>query len=142
MTITGGTALAQDEIDRMIREAESHAEEDRRRREAAEARNQADNVSYQTEKLLKEQADQLTDEERTRIENANDELRKLLEDESSSPEDLRRKTEEVLEASQALAQRLYQQQQSAGTAGGPTEATIDEDEVVEAEIVDEGEESA
>ncbi|MDP8959042.1 MAG: Hsp70 family protein, partial [Actinomycetota bacterium] len=138
MTITGGTALGRDEIERMVHDAEAHAEEDRRRREAAETRNQADNVSYQTEKLLKEHGDKLSDEERSRIDTALDDLRKLLEDDTSSTESLRSTTDEVLQASQALAQRIYQQQAagqepSAGTAS-------DDEEVVEAEIVDEGQE--
>ncbi|MGH8935833.1 MAG: molecular chaperone DnaK [Acidimicrobiia bacterium] len=142
MTITGGTALAKDEIERMVRDAEAHANEDRRRREAAETRNQADNVAYQTEKLIKEHGDKLADEERSRIDTALDELRKLLENEQSPTEDLRRKTDEVIQASQALAQRLYQQQAAAGPTAASGESPADEDEVVEAEIIDEGEEKS
>ncbi|MGH9053314.1 MAG: molecular chaperone DnaK [Acidimicrobiia bacterium] len=142
MTITGGTALAKDEIERMVRDAEAHANEDRRRREAAETRNQADNVAYQTEKLIKEHGDKLADEERSRIDTALDELRKLLESEQSPTEDLRRKTDEVIQASQALAQRLYQQQAAAGPTAASGESPADEDEVVEAEIIDEGEEKS
>ncbi|MGH9166941.1 MAG: molecular chaperone DnaK, partial [Acidimicrobiia bacterium] len=142
MTITGGTALAKDEIERMVRDAEAHANEDRRRREAAETRNQADNVAYQTEKLIKEHGDKLADEERSRIDTALDELRKLLENEQSPTEDLRSKTDEVIQASQALAQRLYQQQAAAGPTASSGESPADEDEVVEAEIIDEGEEKS
>jgi molecular chaperone DnaK len=142
MTITGGTALASDEIERMVRDAEAHADEDRRRREAAETRNQADNVAYQTEKLIKEHGDKLADEERSRIDTALDELRKLLENEDSPTEDLRRKTDEVIQASQALAQRLYQQQAAAGPTAASEETPADDDEVVEAEIIDEGEEKS
>ena len=68
MTITGGTALDKDEIDRMMKEAEAHAEEDRQRREAAEVRNNADALVYQTEKLLKDQADKVTDDDKAKIE--------------------------------------------------------------------------
>jgi molecular chaperone DnaK len=142
MTITGGTALASDEIERMVRDAEAHADEDRRRREAADTRNQADNVAYQTEKLIKEHGDKLADEERSRIDTALDELRKLLENEQSPTEDLRGKTDEVIQASQALAQRLYQQQAAAGPTAASGETPADEDEVVEAEIIDEGEEQS
>src|SRR6202030_1740374 len=70
MTITGGTALSKDEIDRMMKEAEPHAEEDRQRREEAEIRNNADSLVFQTEKLLREQADKVTAEDRAKIEAA------------------------------------------------------------------------
>ena len=82
MTITGGTALADDEIDRMVKDAEQYAEEDRQRREAAETRNQGDQLVHQTEKLLTEQAEQLSDDERTQIESALKDLRTTLEDQS------------------------------------------------------------
>src|SRR5207253_3483680 len=68
MTITGGTALSKDDIDTMVREAEAHAEEDRQRREEAETRNNADSLVFQTEKLLKEQADNVSEDERQKIE--------------------------------------------------------------------------
>ncbi len=138
MTITGGTALAEDEIDRMIKDAEAHADEDRQRREAAETRNQADQVVHQTEKLLKEQEEQLNEEEKSAIESALGELRTAVENKDSTPEDLRSKMDEVLKASQALAQRLYQQQ--AAEAASDTGDESDE-EVVDAEIIDEGDES-
>ncbi len=137
MTISGGTALPQEDIDRMIKEAEQYADEDRKRREAAETRNQADQLVHATDKLLKEQAEQLTDDEKSAIEEALGELKTALEDEATSPEDLRTKMEALTTASQALAQRLYQQAQqaAAGAEGG------EDEDVVEAEIVDEGEES-
>ncbi len=142
MTITGGTALAREDIDRMVRDAEQHAEEDKARREAAETRNQADQVVHQTEKLLKEQAEQLNDEEKEAIETALAELKTTLEDQQTPAAEVRTKMEQVLTASQALAQRLYQQAQQAGAAGGDTEAgeAGDDDDIVEAEIVDEGDE--
>jgi molecular chaperone DnaK len=139
MTITGGTALADDEIDSMIKDAEAHAEEDRKRREAAETRNQAEQVVHQTEKLLTEQAEQLNDEEKAAIEAALAELRSETENEDATPETLRPKMDAVLQASQALAQRLYQQQAAESAATGSTDSSDDE-EVVEAEIIDEGEE--
>jgi molecular chaperone DnaK len=139
MTITGGTALADDDIDSMIKDAEAHAEEDRVRREAAETRNQAEQVVHQTEKLLTEQAEQLNDEEKAAIESALAELRTETENEAATPETLRPKMDAVLQASQALAQRLYQQQAAESASAGGTESDDDED-VVEAEIIDEGDE--
>ncbi|NIA25783.1 MAG: molecular chaperone DnaK [Gammaproteobacteria bacterium] len=142
MTITGGTALAQQDIDRMVHDAERYAEEDRKLREAAETRNQADQLAHQTDKLLTEQAEQLTDEEKTAITSALDELRTALNDENASTEDLRAKMDAVVTASQSLAQRLYQQQaeQAQQTTVESDEVASDED-IVEAEIIDEGEES-
>ena len=142
MTITGGTALSSDEIDRMVHDAEQYAEEDRKLREAAETRNQADQLAHQTDTLLSEQAEQLNDEEKTAITSALGDLRSALNDESSSTEDLRSKMDALVTASQSLAQRLYQQQaeQAQQTAGASDQEASDED-VVEAEIIDEGEES-
>ena len=138
MTITGGTALANDDIDRMVKDAEQHADEDRQRRETAETRNQGDQLVHQTEKLLTEQAEQLNDDERTQIESALGELRSTLENQSAAADEIRPKMEAVITASQALAQRIYQQaadQQASDESSAPT----DED-IVEAEIIDEGEE--
>ncbi|HDK44988.1 MAG TPA: molecular chaperone DnaK, partial [Actinobacteria bacterium] len=142
MTITGGTALAQEDIDRMVHDAEQYAEEDRRLREAAETRNQADQLAHQTDKLLTEQAEQLNDEEKTAIASALEELRTTLNDENASTEDLRAKMDAVVSASQSLAQRLYQQQaeQAEQATAASDEGASDED-VVEAEIIDEGDES-
>jgi molecular chaperone DnaK len=138
MTITGGTALASDEIDRMVKDAEQHAEEDRQRREAAETRNQGDQLVHQTEKLLTEQAEQLSDDERTQIESALGELRTTLEDQSAAADEIRSKMEAVITASQALAQRIYQQ--AAEQQAGEESSVPDDEDIVEAEIVDEGEE--
>lgn len=144
MTITGGTALDRDEIDRMMKEAESHAEEDKQRREAAETRNNADSLVYQTEKLLKDQADKVTDDDKAKIEAALGELKEALAGEDVDA--IKAKHEALIQASQEFAQRLYQaaqqQQQAAGgdagAAGGAQQPS--DDEVADAEIVDEGEE--
>ncbi len=143
MTITGGTALNKDEIDRMMKEAEAHAEEDKQRREAAEVRNNADALVYQTEKLIKDQAEKIADDDRTKIEAAIGELKEALAGEDV--EAITAKHEALVQASQEFAQRLYQAaqaQQAAGGAGAPggapgAEAPSD-DEVADAEIVDEG----
>ncbi len=147
MTITGGTALGKDEIDRMVREAEAHAEEDRKRREEAETRNAADSLVFQTEKLLNEQGDKVQPEERTKIEDA----LKALKDALAGPdvEAVRRAHEGLITASQEFAQRLYAAAQQAqagaggpGPEGGPTTGApggagpSSDDEVADAEIVD------
>ena len=146
MTITGGTALSKDDIDTMVKEAEAHAEEDRQRREEAETRNNADSLVFQTEKLLKEQADNVSEDERQKIEEKLKALKDALA--GSDIEAVTRGHEELLAASQEFAQRLYQQsaqsQQQEGAAGGgtagpgagPSSAPSD-DEVADAEIVDE-----
>ncbi len=148
MTITGGTALSKDDIDTMVREAEAHAEEDRQRHEEAETRNNADSLVFQTEKLLKEQADNVSEDERQKIEEKLKALKDALA--GSDIEAVKRGHEELLAASQEFAQRLYQQsaqsqQQegaagggTAGSAGGPSSAPSD-DEVADAEIVDDDE---
>jgi molecular chaperone DnaK len=143
MTITGGTALGKDEIERMMKEAEAHAEEDKERRDAAEVRNNADALVYQTEKLIKDQAEKIADDDRTKIEAAIGELKEALAGEDI--EAIKAKHDGLVQASQEFAQRLYQaaqQQQAAGGAGAPggaagAEAPSD-DEVADAEIVDEG----
>ena len=139
VTITGGTALSQDEIDRMVSDAESHANEDEKRRTLAEARNQADHTAYQTEKLLEEHGDKLTDDEKAPITDKIAELRKLLEDEASA-EDLNRVREETMKASQILGQKIYEASAAESAAAGETDDAAGDD-VVEAEIVDEGEEA-
>ncbi len=149
MTITGGTALDKDEIERMMKEAEAHADEDRQRREAAEVRNNADALVYQTEKLLKDQADKVTDDDKNKIESALGELKEALQGEDV--EAIRAKHEALIQASQEFAQRLYQaaqanQQAAGGAPGGDAGAAgaqpPSDDEVADAEIVDEGEEKS
>ncbi|MDX2343640.1 MAG: molecular chaperone DnaK [Acidimicrobiia bacterium] len=139
VTITGGTALAQDEIDRMVGDAEDHANDDTERRSLAEARNQADHTAYQTDNMLEEHGDKLTDEEKAPITDKVAELRKLLA-EQAGPEDLNRVREEVLKVSQILGQKIYEAS-AAENAEAETDETPDSDDVVEAEIVDEGKEA-
>ncbi len=141
MTITGGTALSQDEIDRMMTDAEAHAEEDRARREAVEARNNADNVAYQTEKLLKEHEELLSDEEKDDINQKLTELKAVLGNEEAEANELAEKADALIAASQVFGQRINEAAQAAaqaGEAGGEQSADDDDDEeVVDAEIVDE-----
>jgi molecular chaperone DnaK len=142
MTITGQSASSRDEIERMMRDAEAHAEEDRKRREEAELRNNADTLVYQTEKLLKEQGDKAPADERKSIDDA---LRGLKDALAGTDIDaVRRAHESLISASQAFASRLYQQaaQQAQGGSGGPGGTSGEgsgsaDDEVADAEIVDE-----
>jgi molecular chaperone DnaK len=145
MTITGGTALSKDEIDRMIKDAESFAAEDHKRREAAEARNQADQLTYQVETFLKDNGDKLSDADKAELTTSNDDLQQALKDESTDAETLRAKSEALLQVWQRAGQSLHeaaQGSQAAAAGGGdetsaPSEEGGDED-VVEGEIVDEG----
>jgi molecular chaperone DnaK len=137
MTITGGTKLAGDEIQRMVKEAEAHANEDRQRREEAEARNQADNVIYQTEKTLKEHGDKLDESDRKMVEDALQEAKDALA--GSDVERIKSTSEQVMTASQKFAEVLYQRAQQQAPADGEAPGTTPgDDEVVDAEVVDEG----
>ena len=115
MTITGQSALNRDEIDRMMREAESHAEEDRKRREEAEVRNNADTLVYQTEKLLKEQGEKATPEDKTAIEDALKSVKEALA--GTDVDAIKTAHESLISASQNFASRLYQQA-AANAQGG------------------------
>jgi molecular chaperone DnaK len=143
MTITGGSALASDEIDRMVKDAEAYAEEDLKRRDAVEARNQAEQLVNQTEKVLSEQGENLTEDERSPIEAALADLRTAAAAEDTSTEDLRSKMEHLATVSQGAFTRMYEQAASEqASAGGPVEGdVVDDDDVVDAEIIDEGDES-
>jgi molecular chaperone DnaK len=148
MTITGGTALSKDEIDRMVKEAEAFAAEDHKRREWAEARNQADQLTYQIDQFLQENGDKLPDADRAELTTKNDELKQALKDDSTETETLRPLTDQVMQIWQRAGQALHQQsqqtqqqqqQEAAAGGGGEASSTTDGDEdVVEGEIVDEG----
>jgi molecular chaperone DnaK len=139
MTITGGTALPKEEMDRMMREAEQFAEEDRRRREVAEARNLADNLVYQTERSLKEFGDKLSTSDRASIDTNLEDLKEALKTDDLSR--IKSATDALTQSSHKLAQQVYAQSQSAGgprSSGGAAAAGGSDDEVVDAEIVEEG----
>ncbi|HXV72448.1 MAG TPA: molecular chaperone DnaK [Acidimicrobiia bacterium] len=141
MTITGGTALAQNDIDRMVKDAEAYAEEDAKRREQVETRNQAEQLVNQTEKLIEESGEQMTDEEKSAVDAAKSALSEVLANADAETEEIRSKMDELVSASQAMATRLYQQasaQQQTGASDGDT--STDDDDVVEAEIVDDEDE--
>ncbi|HEV8651095.1 MAG TPA: molecular chaperone DnaK [Actinomycetes bacterium] len=155
MTITGGTSLPKDDIDRMIREAESYAEEDRRRREAAEAKNRAEQLVYQTEKSLKDYGDKISDDDRSTVEQALATMKeKLTGDDTvaitSATEALQQASYKLAEAVYAQAQQPSQGQPSQGQPGpggsastgaagdGAATAQAGDGDVVDAEIIDEG----
>jgi molecular chaperone DnaK len=142
MTITGGTALSKDEIDRMMKEAEAHAEEDRVRREEAEVRNNADSLVFQTEKLLKDQADKVQPDDQQKMEEALKEVKDALA--GTDIDAVKRGHENLIAVSQDFAQRLYQQAQASQSAGDATGSASapDDDEVADAEIVDEPDEES
>jgi len=147
MTITGQSSLAKDDIERMVRDAESHAEDDRTRREEAEVRNQADTLVYQTEKLLKEQGDKFEGSEKDDVEAALKGVKDALA--GTSVEEIKDATEKLVGVSQSFSQRLYEQASATASsgsagAGGPSgdgaggaEDTSSDEDVVDAEIVDE-----
>ncbi len=135
MTITGQSSLDKDVIDQMVRDAESHADEDRLRKEQAEVRNTADNLVYQTEKLLADQADQLNEDETTSVTEKLESLKKALDgDDTDAVKDA---TEALMSASQEFGQRLYEAAQAEQAAGATDGGDVADDDVVDAEIVDE-----
>ncbi len=141
MTITGGTALNKDEIDRMMKEAEAHAEEDRKRREEAEIRNNADSLVFQTEKILREQADKVQPEDRERIEAALKELKDALA--GTDTDAVKRAHEGLNVALQDFSQKLYQQTQASAAGGAPGgSSTPNDDDVADAEIVDDADDQS
>ena len=142
MTITGGTALSSEEIDRMVEDAERYAEEDAERRASADARNRADQMINQTEKMLEEHGGKLDEAERGALDEALAALRSASDDEGAGAEQIQAKIEAVIQASQPLAQKMYASQAAEGGAGPEPEVTgepLDDEEIVEAEVIEEEE---
>ncbi|MFD9880201.1 molecular chaperone DnaK [Streptomyces alboflavus] len=142
MTVTGGSSLPKDEVNRMREEAEKYAEEDQSRREAAESRNQGEQLVYQTEKFLKDNEDKVPGDVKTEVEEAVSELKEKLKGEDTA--EIRTAAEKVAAVSQKLGQAMYADAQGAQAAGGAEGAApgadapnmSKEDDVVDAEIVD------
>jgi molecular chaperone DnaK len=137
ITITGGTALEQDEIDRMIKDAEQHANDDAKKKELVETRNLAEGMITSTDKMLEENSEKATDEEKEAINIAKDALKSLLEKEDLTIEELKSQIEELTKASQSFAEKLYAESQAA--QDGQSETPDDVEDVVEGEVVDEDE---
>ena len=150
MTITGQSSLAKDEIDRMVRDAEAHAEDDRKRHEEAEVRNSADTLVYQTEKLLKDQGEKFEGSEKEDVESALKNVKDALA--GTDVESIKDATEKLVGVSQSFSQRLYEQASASASAGGDAGfggegagagdasgggESASDDDVVDAEIVDE-----
>ena len=145
VTISGGSALAKDDIDKMVRDAEQFAEDDRKRREEAEVRNRADTLVYTTEKFLAENAEKVPDDVKSEVESAIGDLKKALE--GSDTETIREASEKAAQVSQKMGSAIYAQaqaeQQASGAEGaaagdGATQDSDNDNDVVDAEIVDEG----
>jgi len=139
VTISGGSALSKDEINRMMAEAEKFAEEDAQRRDEAETRNRAESLAYQTEKFVAENAEKIPEDIKSEVEAAVADLKKALE--GTDIDAIKEATEKTAQVSQKMGTAIYAQSQAASTAAG--EQTADaadqqqDDEVVEAEIVEE-----
>jgi molecular chaperone DnaK len=138
--ITGGSALNKDDIEKMVRDAEQYAEEDRRRREEAEVRNQADTLVYSTEKFLGENEDKVPEDIKSEVREALAEVKKAQE--SNDTEAIKTATERAAQVSQKMGTAIYQQAQAQQASSQSESAdgagAQNDDEVVEAEIVDEG----
>jgi molecular chaperone DnaK len=149
MTITGGTALSKEEVERMVQDAEKFAAEDHARREIAEARNQADQLIYQVDKFIEENGDKVPGADKAELTKKNDELKEALKDDAAEAATLNQATEATMQVFQRVGQAMYESQQAAqaegadaGASGGgepdPQTQTESEDDVVEGEIVEEG----
>ncbi len=141
MTITGQSSLDKDAIDQMIKDAEAHAEEDRKRKEEAEVRNNADGLVYQTEKMIKDQAENINDDEKSTLEAKIADVKTALE--GTDLEVIKDATESLMSASQEFGQRLYEQAAADQAAASDAEAdTPSDDDVVDAEIIDDDEQTS
>ena len=139
MTITGQSSLSKDDISKMVKDAEAHAEEDKKRREEAEVRNNADSLVYQTEKVLREQGEKLTPEDKTAVDGPLADLRAALN--GSDTETIKNATEKLMAASQAFSQKLYEaasrDANAEGTSASGQQNGGNDSDIVDAEIVDE-----
>ena len=140
MTITGQSTLDKDAINQMVKDAEAHAEEDRQRREEAEVRNYADSLVYQTEKVLREQGDNVSSDEKAAVEGPLGDLKKALDGNDTAA--IKTATEALMAASQAFSQKLYEAASRDANAAGSSASGQDagagnaDDDIVDAEIVD------
>lgn len=140
MTITGGSALPKDEIDRMIKEAEAHAEEDRKRREEAEVRNNAEQLAYQVEKVLKENEDKVPADVATEVTDAIAAVRTALE--GTDAEAIKSAAEELSQKSMKIGEALAAAAQADAAGAGSEGAAPADDDVVDAEVVEDEDDKA
>ena len=143
VTITGGTALSDEDIEQMIDDAETHAKEDVELKKAAEARNKADHAAYQIEGQLEEHGDKLTDDERKELEDKVATVRSLLDDESASGDALNGAADDLMTGAQVLGQKVYEASQTApeGAEASDEDSSAEADDVVEAEVVEDDDEA-
>ena len=143
MTISGGSALPKEDIDRMVKEAEAHAEEDKKRREDAETRNSAEQQAYSIDKLLKDNKDKLPEDVHSEVSEAVTDLKKALEGDDIEP--VKTAQERLSSVAQKVGEAIYQADaaQAAGDASGATgsassagAASSNDEDIVDAEIVD------
>jgi molecular chaperone DnaK len=140
MTISGGSALGKDEIDRMVREAEQYAEEDAKRREAVEARNQGDQLVYTTEKFLGDNAEKLPDDVKTEVQADVDALKAILANDAATAAEINAGITKLGESSQKMGAAMYAaaEADSAAAGGADSSTGAADEDVVDAEIVDDG----
>ena len=131
ITISGSSGLSEDEINSMVKDAELHKEEDKKRKDAVEARNQADALVHQTEKSMSELGEKVPAEDRSNIEAALNDLKEVLKDENSSKEQIDAKVETLSKASHKLAEAMYKKDENAGANGGNNKK---DDDVIDAEV--------
>ncbi|WP_462104749.1 molecular chaperone DnaK [Campylobacter concisus] len=131
ITISGSSGLSEDEINSMVKDAELHKEEDKKRKDAVEARNQADALVHQTEKSMNELGEKVPAEDRSNIEAALNDLKEVLKDENSSKEQIDAKVEALSKASHKLAEAMYKKDENAGANGGNNKK---DDDVIDAEV--------
>lgn len=138
MTITGGSSLSKEDIERMVREAEEHAAEDKARRETAETRNTAEQLAYSTEKLLKDNDDKLPEDVKTEVQADVDALKSALAGDDETA--VKVAFEKLGESQQKIGQAIYSQQEASAPADGAGEeapaAASDDEDIVDAEVVD------
>jgi molecular chaperone DnaK len=140
MTISGGSALGKDEIDRMVREAEQYAEEDAKRREAVEARNQGDQLVYTTEKFLGDNAEKLPEDVKTEVQADVDALKAILANDAATAAEINAGITKLGESSQKMGAAMYAaaEADSAAAGGADSSTGAADEDVVDAEIVDDG----
>ena len=136
ITITGGTALEEDEIERMVKDAEVHANEDAKKKELVETRNLAESMVTSTEKMLEENKDKATDDEIKAINESKDSLSKVLENQEATLDEMKNSIEELTKASQSFAEKLYAEAQQNNESAENDESN---DDVVDGEVVEEDE---
>ncbi|MDN6489842.1 MAG: Hsp70 family protein, partial [Yaniella sp.] len=136
MTITGGTSLSDDDIDRMVKDAEAHAEEDKKRREAQEARNAAETTAYSVDKLLKDNDEKLPEDVKTEVQADVDALKEALEKQDNDDE-VQAAFEKLQQSQTKIGEALYSQSEQDGAEAA--DGTAEDEDIVDAEVIDEDE---